>query len=102
MTDENLQRLQAIEQSMQTFSVQKQNIQSQLLEIESAAKEIGSEDAYRIIGNIMVKTDAAKLKEELQEKESSLKNRLETAKKQEDRLRKEAEELQKSVMDSLQ
>ena len=66
----NLQRLQAIEQSMQTFSIQKQGIQSQLLEIESAAKEIGStESAYRIVGNIMVRTDAQKLKEELREKE---------------------------------
>lgn len=98
---EDLQRLQAIEQSLQTFSLQKQNIQSQLLEIESALKEIGGE-TYRIIGNIMVKTDAEKLKEELTEKQSVLTNRLETAEKQEARLRKEAEQLQKELMDSME
>ncbi len=49
----------------------------------------------------MVKTDAKKLKDDLQEKEASLKNRLETAEKQEARLRKEAEELQQKVMQDM-
>jgi prefoldin beta subunit len=99
MDQEKIQQLQAIEQSLQTFSLQKQNIQSQLMEIESALKELEqSEESYKIIGNVMIKANNESLVSELQEKEASLKNRLETADKQEQRLQKEAKSLQESLM----
>lgn len=99
MSQENIQRLQAIEQNMQTFSLQKQHIHSQLMEIESALKELDtSEESFRIIGNVMVKTTSATLIAELKEKEVVLKNRLETADKQEKRLQEEAKSLQDNIM----
>lgn len=100
-TQEMIQQLQALEQNMQSYALQKQNVQAQLLEAESALQELEkSDEAYRIVGNIMVKADKAVLVKELHEKSEALRVRLTTIEKQEDRLKKEAEKLQKELGDA--
>ena len=55
MTPKKLNQLQMLEQSMQNLSMQKQQFQLQQVELESAIKELDNvEEAYKIVGNIMV------------------------------------------------
>ena len=62
-TEQKIQQLQIIEQSLQNFLGQKQQFQAHVVEIESALEELKSQKtAYKIIGNVMVETDAEKLK----------------------------------------
>ena len=60
-TEKKINQLQILEQSMQNLSMQKQQFQLQQVEIESALKELENvNEAYKIVGNIMVlskKTD---------------------------------------------
>lgn len=98
-TQEKIQKLQSIEQSLQSFGAQHQSIRSQLLEAESALRELEKgEDAYKIIGSIMIRQSKEKLVGELKEKESSLRSHLKKVQDQESGLRKEAESLQKEIM----
>ena len=55
MTEINITQLQLIQQNLQNTLLQKQQLQKQLTEIDSALKELEtSPTAYKIIGNIMV------------------------------------------------
>ena len=99
---DKVQQLQLIEQNIQQLLVQKQSLQSQLIELESAVEELGSsEEAWRIVGNVMVKTDPKKLKESLSEKKKVLDLRIKTVEKQEEKLRAKAQELQQSVVEKM-
>jgi prefoldin beta subunit len=98
-SQESLQKLQALEQTLHAQMAQRSAYQSQLLEIENAAKELESApESYRIIGNIMVKTDSAKLKSELDEKKAALASRIAGVERQEKRLREEMQKLQDSIL----
>lgn len=97
-----IQELQMMEQNMTSLAMQKQNIQLQLAEIESALKELeGKDKAYKIIGNILVETDRPALAEELQGKKEIAELRLKTFEKQETKLKDKMQELQNEVMQKL-
>jgi prefoldin beta subunit len=94
-----INQLSMMEQNMQNFSLQKQQFQAQLMETESAEKELASaKESYKIIGNIMVSADKEELKKELSEKRDILRLRIESFEKQELKLREKAEALQKEVL----
>ena len=70
-TEQKIGQLQRIEQSMQNILMQKQQFQAQLMEIESAVNELkGSEESYKIVGNIMVKSSKEELDKDLKQKKS--------------------------------
>ncbi len=97
--EEKIQHMQLIEQNLQTFLIQKQSFQMQLAETESALKELETAgDAYRIIGNIMVKAKKEELKKELSSKKEMLDLRIKTLERQEARLKEQAETIQKEVL----
>jgi prefoldin beta subunit len=97
--EEKLNQLQILEQSMQTFLVQKQQFQTQLAEIDSAIEELGkSEHAYKIVGNIMIKSDKKDILEDLKKKKEILELRLKTIEKQEKNLKDKAEKAQAEVL----
>jgi len=99
---ESIVKLQTMEQRLQSFILQKQNFQGQLLEIENALIESkDSEEVYRIFGQIMVKVDKAKLSEELVEKKVLLDKRIVEIEKQENKIRNELVPLQNKVMGSV-
>ncbi|MEA3515340.1 MAG: prefoldin subunit beta [Nanoarchaeota archaeon] len=101
-TQKKISKLQLLEQNMQTFLVQKQQIQSQLVEVDSALKEIESTDkAYKIIGNIMIASKKDELKDELEQKKETLGIRLRSIEKQEEKLREQSKSLQSDVLDSM-
>ncbi|MBW2991089.1 prefoldin subunit beta [Candidatus Woesearchaeota archaeon] len=101
-TQNKINQLSLMEQNMQNFALQKQQFQAQLMELESAEKELkDSKEAYKIIGNIMIASDKEKVKKELAEKREVLKTRIESFEKQEAKLKEKAEDLQKEVLDEM-
>ena len=64
-TQAKISQLQMFEQSINNLLMQKQQFQQQLIEIDSALEELKTtENAYKIIANIMVKSDKAKLEKD--------------------------------------
>lgn len=97
----DLQKLQVIEQTLHSYTAQKNSYQQQLAEVENAITELsGTHESYRIIGNIMVKASPEKLKTELDEKKSVLQTRITSVERQEAKLKEEMEKLQKQVLGS--
>lgn len=100
--DEKVRELQMIEQSLQMLVMQKQQMQSGLMEIESALKEMQTSDkVYKIIGNIMVLADKAKLNEELEEKKKFSEVRIKSLEKQEEKIKEKASAIQKEVLEEI-
>lgn len=99
MNEEKIKELQLIEQNSQQYVMQKQQFQTQLVEIDSALQELDKTDeSYKIIGNIMVKTDKKVLKEDLTKKKEIFELRIKTLEKQEAKLKEKAKEIQKDVL----
>ena len=96
---ELLQQAQSIEQTLHMQTAQHATFRAQLLELENASKELSSaKDSYRIIGNIMVKTEPLTLKTELDQKLESLQHRIQSIERQEERLRQELKKIQDKVL----
>jgi len=100
---QKIEKLQTIEQTMQQFLMQKQQFQTQMVELNSALEELDkTDDSYKIIGNIMVKTDKDQLKKDLEEKRELVELRIITVEKQENKIKGSAEELRKEIMGKLE
>jgi len=98
-SEKKLSQLQMLEQSMQNFLMQKQQFQLQQVEIESALKELEKvNEAYKIVGNIMVLSKKDDLKDDLNSKKEVIELRVKNMEKQEDQLREKASKLQSEVM----
>jgi len=95
-----LQEMQMLEQSLQNLFFQKQSFQMELSETLSAIKEIenSGEPVFKIIGQLMIKKDKNKLKEELETKKKMLELRLKSLEKQEESLDAQAQNLRKQLI----
>ena len=101
-TQNKIDKLQLMEQNLQSILMQKQTFQAQVLEIENALKELtDKKDAYRIIGPIMVASKKEHIEEDLNQKKEILKLRLKNIEKQEEKIKEEATKLQSEVMKDL-
>ena len=101
-TEQRINELSLIEQQIQGLSAQKQQFNTQLLEVESALNELSSsKESYKIIGNVMIKMDKEKLIKELKEKNDSVEIRIKSIEKQEGSLREKAKSIQSEVMKEL-
>jgi len=101
-TEQKIGQLQMFEKSLQNFLAQKQQFQLQFAEIESALKELETaEEAYKIVGNLMVKGEKTALKKDLNEKKEILDLRIKTIEKQEKDTREKALKLQQEDMNEL-
>jgi len=97
-----INQLSMMEQNIQNFSMQKQQFQAQLMEIETAEKELkDSKEAFKIIGNIMVASDKENVAKELAEKKEIITARVESFEKQEEKIKQKAEIMQKEVLHSM-
>jgi len=95
--------MQMIEQNLQNFLMQRQQFQMQLIEVQSALEELkGKENAYHIVGNIMVSTRQADLVKELSEKKNMLELRISNLEKQESRLKEKSKSIRQEVLEGLQ
>ena len=98
-TETKLNQLQMPEQSMQNLLMQKQQFQLQQVEIESALKELEKvNEAYKIVGNIMVLSKKDDLKADLTSKKEIVELRIKNMEKQENQLREKASKLQNEVL----
>src|SRR3989344_1795056 len=105
MEDQNqqIQKLQQLEQNMQSFMMQRQSFQSQFLDTENALKEMQTpqKEVYKIMGTIMISVSQEEIKKELEEKKEILNLRIISIEKQEDILKKESDKIKKEVMNNL-
>lgn len=98
-TEEKINQLQNIEQNINTLIAQKQQFQSQNIEIENALTQIEQTNKiFRIIGNIMIESSKEETKKDLTEKKEIVDLRLKTIEKQEEKLRQKANTLQQEVL----
>ncbi len=99
-TDKKIQEMQILEQNLQNLLLQKQAFQMELSETQSALKEIenSGEEVFKIIGQLMIKTDKSKIKQELSNKEKILNLRTKTIEKQETSLTEQLDKLREEVM----
>ena len=83
MSNEKVEQLQMYEQSVNNLLLQKQQLQAQVAEMNSALKELEStSNAYKIIGNIMVSAKKEDLKKDLEAKQNAASVRLKALEKQ--------------------
>jgi len=101
--NESIQEMQLLEQNLQNLILQKQAFSMELSETQSALKEIenADDDVFKIIGQLMIKTDKSKTKEELSDKERIINMRVKTIEKQEKSLTEKLEELREEIMKSI-
>ena len=98
-TEQKIGQLQMLEQSLQNFLGQKQQFQMQAVEIDSALNELSnSGKAYKIVGSIMVESDKAELKADLQSKKEMIEIRIKTMERQEAQVRDKASKLQSEIL----
>ncbi len=102
--EEKIKELQSLEQNLQSFNLQKQKFQLELVEIENSLKELKDEkkETYKIVSNIMISKNPRDLKKEIESKKEIVNIRIKNLEKQEENIRKKAEELQKEVISKLQ
>jgi len=95
-----IQEIQIIEQNLQNLLLQKQAFQLELSETKSAKMEIEkSEEVFKIIGQLMIKSDKTKIKDELINKEKILELRVKSIENQENSLQERFEELKKELFE---
>ncbi len=102
MNSNNFEQLQLIQQNLQNVLLQKQQIQTQILEYNSALQELKTtETAYKIVGKIMFAASKEELNKDLNEKKEVAEVRLKNFVQQEEKLQQEMDSLQKEVMEEL-
>ena len=101
-TEQKIAQLQLMEQNLQSFLMQRQQFQSQLIEVESALKEIEkSKETYKIVGNVMVNASKEDLKKDLEEKKGILEIRIKSLEKQEKQIKEKATKTQAEVLEKI-
>ncbi len=100
MSQEKIQQMQFLEQNLQNLIYQKQSFQMEISETKSAINELESsgEEVYKIVGQLMLKTDKEKTKKELIEKEKTINSRLDSIEKQEKTINDKLEQLRQDVL----
>lgn len=100
MEEKAVQEIQFLEQGLQNMLFQKQAFQMELSETQDALKELenSKDDVFKIIGQIMVKFEKSKMKEELSNKVKIFELRIKNLEKQEVSL---SERMEKMRDDSL-
>jgi len=102
---EQLVRLQQLQQTYQVVMSQRQQLEHELLEVDRALSELekmGDEDViYKSIGAILVKSSRRKLIEELTERKELLDMRIKVLSRQQTRTEESLKELQQKVQQRL-
>jgi len=99
-TENKIQEMQILEQNLQNILVQKQTFQIELSETQSALKELekSKDEVYKIIGQLMLKTEKNRIKEELTNKEKFIEMRLKSIEKQEEKFSDKLEEIREDII----
>ncbi len=95
-----MQELQMLEQNLQNTLMQKQAFQMEISETQSALKEVekSGDEVFKIIGQMMIKSDKDKILKELKDKKKMLELRMSSLEKQEKSLNEKLKSLKEEVM----
>lgn len=100
--EEGIQEIRILEQTLHNLSFQKQAFQLELSETIESLNSLDSsgEEVFRLIGQIMIKTDKAEIKEELLNKQKFLELRIKSLEKEEESLSKKILSLREELLQS--
>ena len=102
---QQLVRLQQLQQTLNVLIAEKQKVESELAEINNALEELNKvgDDAtvYKAVGAVLIQTTKTKLVEELNERKELADTRLKVLERQESRTKAQLEELQKELQRAL-
>ncbi len=103
MDENKLQEMQILEQRLQNSIMQKQAFQMELAETNSALKELekSGEEVFKIIGQLMIKSEKKRIQEELLSKQKILELRIKTFDKQENSLTEQVEKIRDELTKSV-
>ncbi len=92
--------LQMLEQNLHQILLQKQAFQMELGETQSAMKELekSGDEVFKIVGQLMIKSDKKSIISELQSKEKMIDLRLRNFEKQEKTLSEKIDALQRDIL----
>jgi prefoldin beta subunit len=95
MKEKNIQEIQFLEQGLQNLLFQKQAFQMELSETKEALKELenSKDEVFKVIGQIMLRIEKSKIKEELLTKIKIFELRIKELEKQESSLAKRIESI---------
>jgi len=101
--NQKIQEMQMLEQNLQNLLMQKQAFHMELSETATALVEVekATDDVFKIVGQLMIKSDKKKVIEDLENKKKLLELRVETMDKQEKNLNEQAESLRDELMASV-
>ena len=97
--DKKIQEMSILEQNLQNLLFQKQAFELELDETISAMKEIetSGDEVFKIIGQLMIKTEKSKIKKEIKEKQKILDMRINSFEKQEGYLREKIDKIREEL-----
>ena len=103
---EQLVRLQQLQQTLQSVVTQKQQLEMELSETDKALTELEKSTdetpVYKSVGSILVKSNRLTLLTELKERKELLTTRVTVLGKQEERTRERLKEVQEKLQERLQ
>lgn len=99
-SNNTLEQVQFLEQTLQQIIYQKQAFELELSETESSIDEIENSkgDVYKIVGQLMIKSNNAKIKIELTDKQKIIKLRLDQLSTQEQTIIEKMEKLRNQIV----
>jgi prefoldin beta subunit len=102
MDEKKLQEMQILEQRLQNLVFQKQAFEMELAETNSALKELenSGDEVFKIIGQLMIKSEKSKVKDELANKQKILELRLKSFGKQENAFSEQLDKIREELMKS--
>lgn len=96
-------KLQLLQQNLQNIFLQKQQVESTLLELNSACEEVAKTDkTYKIVGKIMLAASPQNILSDLQQKKETAEIRLKGLLRQEENIKRTMESMQKEAVKELQ
>jgi prefoldin beta subunit len=102
MSGTKVNQLQLLQQNLESIAMQKQQIQAELTEIDSALEELKSTtNSFRVIGKIMVATPKEKLVKDLTERKEVVALRLNNFTKQENKVKENFALAQKDALEEI-
>ena len=101
--DKKIQEMNVLEQNLQNILFQKQAFELELDETTSALNEIekSGDEVFKIIGQLMIKTEKSRIKDELLEKKKILDMRIRAFEKQENYLKEKLDKIREEISSSL-
>ena len=98
--EKKLQEMQFLEQNLQNILMQKQAFQMELSETDSALIEVknSKEDVYKIVGNLMIKSNRIQIQKELEAKKKLFETRLKALDTQEENFSEKLTSIREEIM----